>query len=106
MEQQLLNSELAEALRSQPRPKASKAAPTKSRDSHVTASAELQHCLELAPEVSLFGLHVDHLKAAVEEGSRNEVGVVRGGCGLVRGGCALVRGGCGSSWPAVLSCLH
>jgi hypothetical protein len=77
LEQLLFNDELAEALMTPPQLKVTSSAPTKSHASHVTASAELQHCLELAPDVPLLGLQEDHLKAVLAD-TRNEVGVVVG----------------------------
>ena len=65
LEQQLLTEELVEAIRSQPTPA------SKSHDSSIV-SAELQHCLEVAPDVSLLGVQLDHLKK-VAMGTRDRV---------------------------------
>lgn len=85
LEQLLFNEELKEAVHSQSKlkaeetPAAASSAPAllpsckprpQARPSDfVTASAELQHCLELAPDVPLLGLQVDHLRAVAMEGN-------------------------------------
>ena len=63
LEQQLFIEELAKSLSSQSHRKTDSA---RSQDLsyYDIVAAELQHCLNIAPEVTLLGVQSDHLKSA------------------------------------------
>ena len=54
-------------------------APTKLRDQthYLTAAAQLQHCLDVAPEVTLLGVKKEHLKAVMDNVKSERVSVMR-----------------------------
>ena len=84
LEQQLFTSELEQVVKTEARAKSSvgsSSAAARSRDalSLVTATAELQHCLDVGEEgMALLGLQPEHLRAVLEGVKGDRV------CGCVR----------------------
>ena len=86
LEQQLFTSELKEALSMQTqlhKKKPPSEAAVGSSDSGstkphsssrvITATSEVQHCLDMAPGLTLLGLQIDHLRTLVEKSKGNKV---------------------------------